>query len=99
VLIDFYKGFQDQVAAPAQFGLSNVKTPACPVKAWAATACRPTTSRPARPPPCPPRRRPVPRRRRLVEDYAFSDSFHPTPYGHQLTQQLIAKSLATKGWL
>ena len=33
------------------------------------------------------------------KSYAFSDSFHPTPYGHQLTQQLIAKSLAAKGWL
>ncbi|RZL38513.1 MAG: phospholipase [Rubrivivax sp.] len=29
-LIDFYKAFQDQVATPAQFGLTNVKDPACP---------------------------------------------------------------------
>ena len=31
--------------------------------------------------------------------YAFADGFHPTPYAHQLVSQLIARSLASKGWL
>jgi len=31
--------------------------------------------------------------------YAFSDSFHPTPYGHQLLAQLVNKRLAEAGWL
>jgi len=31
--------------------------------------------------------------------YAFSDSFHPTPYGHQLLSQLVARSIAQAGWL
>ena len=31
--------------------------------------------------------------------YAFSDSFHPTPYGHQLVSQLVSRSLARAGWL
>lgn len=31
--------------------------------------------------------------------YAFSDNFHPTPYGHQLLAQLVAKRLAEAGWL
>jgi phospholipase/lecithinase/hemolysin len=98
-LIDFYKAFQDQVATPAQFGITNVKTPACPVAgmggdglptynfptctATALSAAPPTGVTGAD----------------WWKSYAFSDGFHPTPYGHQLTQQLIAKSLATKGWL
>jgi len=31
--------------------------------------------------------------------YAFSDNFHPTPYGHQLLAQLVNKRLAEAGWL
>ena len=31
--------------------------------------------------------------------YAFSDGFHPTPYGHQLLGQLVSRSLAQAGWL
>lgn len=89
IVIDFYKAFQDQVATPAQFGLSNVSTPACPIKGLGSDGlptydfptCTPSTAAAG------------------WQSYAFSDSFHPTPYGHQLTQQLIAKSLATKGWL
>jgi len=30
---------------------------------------------------------------------AFSDGFHPTPYGHQLMSQLVSRSLAQAGWL
>lgn len=98
-LIDFYKSFQDQIATPAQFGLTNVKTPACPAIGVGSDGL-PTYSFPtctaaalsAAPP-------------AGVTDtnwwksYGFSDGFHPTPYTHQLLQQLIAKSLATKGWL
>lgn len=99
VLIDFFKAFQDQVATPAQFGLTNVKTPACPITgvggdglpsytfptctAAALSAAPPAGVTGAD----------------WWKSYAFSDGFHPTPYGHQLTQQLIAKSLAIKGWL
>jgi outer membrane lipase/esterase len=31
--------------------------------------------------------------------WAFSDGFHPTPYGHQLLAQLISRTLAQAGWL
>lgn len=100
IVIDFYKAFQDQVATPAQFGLSNVKTPACPVKGLGSdglpTYDFPTcsaTALSAAPPTG------VTGGADWWKSYAFSDSFHPTPYGHQLTQQLIGKALATKGWL
>jgi len=97
IVIDFYKAFQDQVATPAQFALTNVTTPACPPVGTGSdglptysfptctdTALSATAGKPSTD---------------WWKSYAFSDSFHPTPYGHQLTQQLIAKSLATKGWL
>lgn len=100
IVIDFYKAFQDQVATPAQFGLSNVKTPACPIKGVGSDGL-PTYDFPtctaaalsAAPPAG------VSGGADWWKSYAFSDSFHPTPYGHQLTQQLIGKALATKGWL
>lgn len=100
VLIDFYKAFQDQVATPAQFGLTNVATPACPIAGvggdglptYNFPACT-ATALSAAPPAG------VSGGADWWKSYAFSDSFHPTPYGHQLTQQLIAKALATKGWL
>jgi phospholipase/lecithinase/hemolysin len=98
-IVDFYTAFNEQIATPEQFGLSNVKTPACPVNGLGSDGL-PTydfpsctaTALSAKPP-------------TGVTDpnwwksYAFSDSFHPTPYGHQLTGQLISKTLAIKGWL
>jgi outer membrane lipase/esterase len=97
IVIDFYKAFQDQVASPAQFGLTNATTPACPITGTDSsglpsytfptctdTALSATTGKTSTD---------------WWKSYAFADSFHPTPYGHQLTQQLIAKSLAIKGWL
>lgn len=100
IVVDFYKAFQDQVATPAQFGLTNVKVPACPSKGLGSdglpTYDFPTctaTALSAAPPTG------VTGGADWWKSYAFSDGFHPTPYGHQLTQQLIAKSLATKGWL
>ncbi|MGM9482228.1 SGNH/GDSL hydrolase family protein [Roseateles sp. NT4] len=100
IVIDFYKAFQDQVATPAQFGLTNVKTPACPITGVGSDGL-PTYNFPtctaaalsAAPPAG------VSGGADWWKSYAFSDSFHPTPYGHQLTQQLIGKALATKGWL
>jgi len=99
VLIDFYKAFQDQVATPAQFGLTNVTTPACPatgagsdkLPTYTFPTCTPTALNAAPPTGV--------TGTDWWKSYAFADGFHPTPYGHQLTQQLIAKSLATKGWL
>ncbi|TXI18647.1 MAG: phospholipase [Roseateles sp.] len=98
-LVDFYGGFNDQVATPAQFGLSNVKTPACPAVGVDSSGL-PTYDFPT----CtadklsatPPTGVTDPN---WWKTYAFADGFHPTPYGHQLTQQLIAKTLSIKGWL
>ena len=98
-LVDFYTAFNDQVADPAQYSLTNVKTPACPVTGVGSDGLPvydfPTctaTALSAKPPvgvtdP------------NWWKSYGFSDGFHPTPYAHQLTGQLISKALAIKGWL
>jgi phospholipase/lecithinase/hemolysin len=99
-LVDFYKGFQDQVASPAQYGLTNATTPACPITGvgtdhlptYTFPTC--TTAALSAAPPTG-----ASGGADWWKTYAFADSFHPTLYGHQLTQQLIAKSLAAKGWL
>lgn len=99
-VVDFYTAFNDQVATPAQFGLSNVKTPACPITGLGSDGL-PTYSFPtctatalsAAPPAG------ATGGADWWKSYGFSDGFHPTPYGHQLTGQLISKTLAIKGWL
>lgn len=98
-IVDFYTGFNDQISNPTQFGLSNVKTPACPVTgvgsdglpSYTFATCS-ATALSATPPA-------GVSGADWWKSYAFSDGFHPTPYGHQLLSQLISKTLANKGWL
>ena len=101
VLVDFYTDFNNQIATPAQYGLTNVKTPACPVQGIGADglaiynpATCTSTALSAQTP--------------LTgasgganwwKTYAFSDGFHPTIYGYQLLAQLVTKNLAVAGWL
>ena len=33
------------------------------------------------------------------KSYAFSDGFHPTPFGHQLLAASVSRALARAGWL
>lgn len=100
-LVDFYTAFNDQVAHPEQFGLSNVKTPACPVTGTGAdglpTYSFPTCTATALSAQTPPAG--ATGGANWWKTYAFSDGFHPTPYGHQLLAQLISRTLAQAGWL
>ena len=100
VIVDFYTDFQNQLANPAQFGLTNVKTPACPITGvgtdglptynfQTCTAAALSANPPAG----------VTGGSNWWTNYAFSDSFHPTPYGYQLMSQLVSRSLAQAGWL
>ncbi|HJV60138.1 MAG TPA: SGNH/GDSL hydrolase family protein [Albitalea sp.] len=99
VVVDFYTSFKDEIANPAQYGLTNATTPACPVTGTDASGLPSYTF-----PTCtdaalsaaPPAGQTG---TTWWQTYAFSDSFHPTPYGHQLLGQLISKSLAAAGWL
>lgn len=98
-VVDFYSSFNDEVANPTQYQLTNVTTPACPITgvgsdglpSYTFATCT-ETALSASPP-----------AGQSGADwwkrYAFSDSFHPTPYGHQLLAQLISRTLAQAGWL
>ena len=98
-LVDVHQGLLDEISDPAQFGLSNVKTPACPITgvgpdglpSYTFATCT-AASLSAAPPP-------GVTNPDWWKTYLFSDSFHPTPLGHKLTAQLISKSLAIAGWL
>jgi phospholipase/lecithinase/hemolysin len=100
-IVDFYTAFNDQITMPVQFGLSNVTTPACPVvgtgsdglPAYDFPNCTSTALSTQTPPSG------ATGGADWWKTYAFSDSFHPTPYGHQLLAQLISRTLAQAGWL
>jgi phospholipase/lecithinase/hemolysin len=100
VIVDFYTAFNEQVAMPAQYGLTNVRGTACPVTGVGSDGL-PTYSFPtcteaalsAAPPAG------ATGGANWWRSYAFSDGFHPTPYGHQLLAQLISLALARAGWL
>ena len=101
VVIDFYTAFNDQVANPGQYGLSNVRGTACPITGLGSdglpsynfATCTDVALSAARPPAG------ATGGANWWRSYAFSDGFHPTPYGHQLLSQLISLSLARAGWL
>jgi outer membrane lipase/esterase len=84
-IVDLFTDFDNQVNNPAQFGLTNVTTPVC-------TAI-------ATPPYCFAQALDASPIAATWRSYAFSDGFHPTPYGHVLASQLINKTLAIKGWM
>jgi phospholipase/lecithinase/hemolysin len=101
VLVDFYTAFNDQIANPAQYGLTNVKTPACPISGLGSDGlptynfqtCTAAALSAMTPPAG------ATGGANWWQTYAFSDGFHPSPLGYQLLSQLVAKSLATAGWL
>lgn len=107
VLVDFYTAFNDQLANPAQYGLTNVTTPACPpvldaqgqlvlsggLPTYNFQTCTAAALSAMTPPPG------ATGGANWWQTYAFSDGFHPSPLSYQLLSQLVAKSLATAGWL
>ena len=86
-LVDFYTEFNTQFQFPAQFGLTNVTKPLC-VDFDAQCSASYLSANP-----------PAGQTADWWKTYAFSDGFHPTPYGHQLVSQLISRAIAAKGWL
>lgn len=91
-LVDFYKDFQDEVANPANYSLTNVTNPVCTVTMGALGnfPCL-STALDAAPP--------AGKTAGWWKSYAFSDGFHPTPYGHQLLAASVSRALARAGWL
>lgn len=98
-IIDFYDEFRRQVADPAQYGLTNMKKPACPATGVGGDGL-PTYDFPSCTAAALSRSIPVGETRAdWWQSYAFSDAFHPTPYGHQQMSQLASRALARAGWL
>jgi len=99
-IVDFYGSCKDQAEHPAQYAYTNVTTPVCPATGVDASGL-PTYSfatctaaaLSARTPPA------GSTGADWWQRYAFSDSFHPTPYAHQLIGQLVSRSLSQAGWL
>ena len=90
-LVDFYSDFQDEVNRPADYGLSNATTPACSVvksQSFGNFPCL-STELDAESGKTP----------GWWKNYAFSDGFHPTPYGHSLLAASVSRALARAGWL
>jgi len=87
---DTYTQSKDQFVHPAQYGLSNVTGVACGPNALSNPASANGTSL-------------VCNASNVVagdvSHYFFADSVHPTPYGHQLLSELVARELAQAGWL
>jgi len=99
-IVDVYTAINSEVANPAQYNLTNVTTPACPITG-AGTDGLPTYSFPtctdaslAAAPPAG-----VTGGTGWYKTYAFSDGFHPSPLGHQLLATDITKALTAAGWL
>lgn len=98
-LVDLYSNFNDQIANPDQYKLTNVKTPACPAKPLPGKDGLPDYDFPTCTDTALQNLTPSGASSDWYKSYLFSDGFHPTPYGHKLASQLLSRSLAQKGWL
>jgi phospholipase/lecithinase/hemolysin len=91
LLVDASTRSVDQTMNMAKYGLTDVTTPACTTssslvctKATLISALTPTDlTQPAT----------------LANTYLYADTVHPTPYGYRLLAQLVADTMAVKGWL
>ncbi len=100
VIVDFYTAFNDEIASPANYSLTNVTTPACPqtgVSDGLPTYTFPTCTAASLSATTPPAGSTG--GSDWWKSYAFSDSFHPTPFGHDLLARYISRALASAGWL
>jgi phospholipase/lecithinase/hemolysin len=97
-LVDFYADITDQAAHPANYALANVTTPACPVTGVDGSGL-PTYSFPACTSAALDAAPPAGAAAGWWQDYAFADSFHPTPYGHHLLAASVSRAIARAGWL
>lgn len=101
VVLDLYGTMSDWVANPAKYGLTNVATPACPpagvgsdgLPSYNFQTCTGDALSALSPPAG------STGAANWWKTYLFSDNFHPTPYGYQLANELVARMLAQAGWI
>jgi phospholipase/lecithinase/hemolysin len=95
--VDAYTQGRAQNAAPAQYGLSNVTTPACDLTLLgqvlfaSSLVCSSAGSSTLNIPPTV--------ISGDISHYEFADSVHPTPYGYQLLAQYVVQRMLEAGWL
>lgn len=87
-VVDFYGLFTAQVANPADYGLDNATTPACPAVGVDAQGL-PTYDFPSCTSAALDAAPPAGQRAGWWRTWLFSDGFHPTPYGHLLLADAI----------
>lgn len=108
-IVDFYTNFNAEMADPAQYGLNDITGTVCdqivnaggthtPGSVSLATlsvvgACTDSAASAITP------SQGADGTSTWWQRYLFADGFHPTPYGHQLLAQLVAKRLTEAGWL
>jgi len=88
-LVPFYDDFTDEVTNPSAYGLTNATTPVCSETGFPATCVDAQLD--ANPP--------AGAAAGWWNTYAFSNGFHPTPYGHHLLAASTARAIARAGWL
>jgi outer membrane lipase/esterase len=93
-LVDFYSDFQDEVANPTSYGLTNVVDPACTYDFGVPFNYFPCATTMLDATLLPPGKTAG-----WWKTYAFADGFHPTPYGHTLLAASVSRALARAGWL
>ena len=89
--VDSYTAIEDEVANPAQYGLSNVDTAVC--TSSSSLVCTRASLIAAVTP------APLTDPATGANTYLFADSVHPTPAGYRLLAELVGEQLAIKGWL
>jgi len=95
-VVPFFADFTDEVNNPASYQLSNATDAACPVVGLGSDGLPsysfPTCTSAALDA--------LPGKSAgWWKGYAFSDGFHPTPFGHQLLAASVSRALARAGWL
>jgi phospholipase/lecithinase/hemolysin len=94
VYVDAFTASEDQAVHMAQYGLTNVTTPACDLtKAASSLICSKATLIAAVTP------SPLTSPATAANTYEYADTVHPTPYGYRLLAELVGEQLAIKGWL
>ena len=96
VIVDFNGLFTAQVNSPSTYGLTNAIDTACPAVGRDSSGL-PTYNFPT----CTDAALDATAGKTAGwwKTYSFSDSFHPTPYGHQLMSDSVVKAMRSVGWL
>lgn len=87
LMIDQFTRFNEQVANPASFGITNITTPACdltPAKnpLGSSLVCSAGNVIPGD-----------------ISHYFFADTVHPTPFANTLFSTFVTEELKKRGWL